>query len=78
MAAREDRELWIMMHFVELVSVYTRTQLTEGTSNGCIHLDPVHLLFHHHPSKVLLALETTDNQESFCVLLSVYHPHRQE
>ena len=31
------------------VSVYTKTQLTEGTWSGCLHLDPAHSQ-HHHPS----------------------------
>ena len=60
-----------MTNFVGLVSVYTRTQLTEGSCNGCIHLDPVHLLFHHHPSAVLQTLEQLKFKNHFvCSCLS--------
>ena len=44
-----------------------------------LHLDPVQLQF-YHPSTVLQTIAETEDedQESFCVLLSGYHPHRHE
>ena len=63
------------------VSVYTKTQLTEGTCSGCLHLDPAHSQ-HHHPSPApqlyssqVVALE---NPESLCVLLTIGHHQKQE
>ena len=48
MTSREDREFGNMKNMEEQVrvSVYTRTQLTEGSCNGCLHLDPALLQFH--------------------------------
>ena len=70
LTAREDRESRNMMNLGEQ-SVYTRTQLTEGSSNGCLHFDPVFLLLHQHPSAVLLALEQLKFKNHFvCSCLS--------
>ena len=49
MTSREDREFGNMKNMEEQVSVYTRTQLTEGSCNGCLHLDPALLQFHQVP-----------------------------
>ena len=63
------------------VSVYTKTQLTEGTCSGCLHLDPAHSQ-HHHPSPApqlnSSQVKAFENPESLSVLLTVDHHQKQE
>ena len=62
------------------VSVYTKTQLTEGTCSGCLHLDPAHSQ-HHHPSPVpqlcSSLVKALENPESLCVLFNDHHQKQE-
>ena len=77
----EDYVVWVFTFGPSpaTVSVYIWTQLTEGTCNGCLHLDPGQLQQHHPPASNFHSSQdqALENLESLSVHLNDHHQKQE-